>query len=358
MARSAQNLGYQVEVWAPALPPGVEEPSWSFKIQRLPLAGNHSLLSQWRMARHLFAQRERLREATLYIPEPGPLLAMLMLQYLNTLQPRRLILSLYGSEIKRLASRRLLRWSTNQLLHNTTRIGVLSAFSRDLLVRHFPGSAAKIVFSPGALRTDLTPCPAIAPARQSTKIIVLTVARIAPRKGQLKVIEALKALPAAQRASVEYWLVGSHSKENYDSALLAATASADFPVKFLGDISDQKLGDIYRQADIFAMTSMPHKHSVEAFGLVYLEAGACGLPVVAHDIGGVSDVVAHGQTGLLVAPGDTAALTKVFSQLIGDPELRRRLGEAGRRRAYQHSWLDSARALFGQPGSVTPTCLP
>ena len=96
------------------------------------------------------------------------------------------------------------------------------------------------------------------------------------------------------------------------------------------------------------MTSMPHKHSVEGFGLVYLEAGAHGLPIVAHAIGGVPEAVIDGYTGLLVAPGNTAALTAAFARLLDDPTLRRNLGEAGRVRALARSWQDSAIALFGQ----------
>ncbi len=354
MARAAQGLGYDVEVWAPALPPDVPELSWPFRVRRLPLVGDHSLLSQWRMARQLEAQRDHLNAATLYIPEPGPLLAMLLLQYFDRLQPARLLLTFHGSEIQRLASRRLLRWSTTHLLRKAVRISVVSAYARDLFIRHFPESAAKIVLTPGALRTDLAPSPPASAPKAGATTVILTVARINPRKGQLQVIEALKALPAAQRGSLEYWLVGSHSKENYDTALAAAAASADFPVKFLGDVPDEKLGDLYRQADIFAMTSMPHKHSVEGFGLVYLEAGAHGLPVVAHDIGGVPEAVTHGKTGLLVAPGDTAGLTAAFSQLIADPSLRRRLGAAGRARAGQRTWRDSAQSLFGHPDSAPP----
>jgi glycosyltransferase involved in cell wall biosynthesis len=354
MARAAQELGYDVEVWAPALPPDVPDLNWPFRVRRLPLAGDHSLLSQWRMARQLEAQRDHLNAATLYIPEPGPLLAMLLLQYFDRLQPARLLLTFHGSEIQRLASRRLLRWSTSHLLRKAVRISVVSAYARDLFIKHFPESAAKIVLTHGALRTDLAPClPASAPRAGATTVI-LTVARINPRKGQLQVIEALKALPAVQRAALEYWVVGSHSKENYDTALATAAASADFPVKFLGDVPDEKLGDIYRQADIFAMTSMPHKHSVEGFGLVYLEAGAHGLPVVAHDIGGVPEAITHGENGLLVAPGDTAGLTAAFSQLIADPSLRRRLGAAGRARAGLRNWRDSAESLFGQPDSAPP----
>lgn len=349
MARAAQGLGYDVEVWAPGLPPGTAEADWTFKVRRLPLAGDHSLLSQWRMARQLMAHADLLGAATLYIPEPGPVLAMLLLQYFETLQPARLLLTFHGSEIQRLASRRLLRWSTSHLLLRAARISVVSDFARDLFIQHFPASAAKVVLTPGALRTDLTPTPSSAPVKAGAKIVILTVARLSPRKGQLQVIRALQALPAALRDSIEYWLVGSHSKENYDRALATAAAAADYPVKFLGDVADEKLDGIYRQADIFAMTSMPHRHSVEGFGLVYLEAGAHGLPVVAHDIGGVPEAVDHGKTGLLVAPHDTASLTGAFARLISDPALRQRLGAAGRTRAIRHSWRDSALALFGHP---------
>jgi glycosyltransferase involved in cell wall biosynthesis len=347
MARAAQHLGYDVEVWAPALPAGVADAAWPFLVRRLPLAGDHGLLSQWRMVRELLAQRDRLRSATLYIPEPGPLLAMLLLQYFDALRPARLLLTFHGSEIQRLAARWPLRWSTTHLLRKAARISVVSAFARDLLQQYFPAAAHKVVVTPGALRTGLdSASPA---ASRPEKIIILTVARLNPRKGQLEIINALKALSAAQRQTIEYWLVGAHSKENYDVALDQAALGVDFPVRFLGDVPDDRLGAIYAQAGIFAMTSMPHRHSVEGFGLVYLEAGSHGLPVIAHAIGGVPEAVVDGETGLLVAPGDNAALTAAFARLLGDPDLRRRLGEAGRVRARRHSWHDSALSLFGQP---------
>ncbi|MDI1320814.1 MAG: glycosyltransferase family 4 protein, partial [bacterium] len=319
MARAAQSLGFDVEVWAPALPEGTPEAAWPFPVHRLPLAGDHSLLSQWRMARQLMTQRDKLKGATLYIPEPGPLLAMLLLQYFDTLRSAQLVLTFHGSEIQRLASRGLLRWSTNHLLRQAAHVSVVSAYARDLLKENFPEAAAKVVLTPGALRTDLVAPASPAPAKSAGKTIILTVARLSPRKGQREVIAALKALPPAVRASIEYWLVGSHSKENYETALADAAATADFPVKFLGDIPDDKLGAIYAQADIFAMTSMPHHHSVEGFGLVYLEAGAHGLPVIAHDIGGGRAAVSNGETGVLVARGDQPALTAAFGRLIADP---------------------------------------
>ena len=348
MAKAARELGFTVEVWAPALPPGAVEPSWPFSVRRLPLAGDHSLLSQWRIVRELLAHRDRLRAVTLYIPEPGPLLAMLLLQYFDTLRPAQLVLTFHGSEIQRLGSRWLLRWSTSHLLQKAARISVVSTFARDLFQRAFPEAAAKVVITPGALRTDLS-LPAPTAAKTRRQIVILTVARLNPRKGQREVIAALQALPDALRDHVEYWLVGGHNKDNYAAALATAAGQVDFPVKFLGDIPDDQLAGIYAQADVFAMTSMPYRHSVEGFGLVYLEAGAHGLPVVAHAIGGVPEAVIDGETGLLVVPGDQPALTAAFARLLGDSALRHRLGEAGRARARRHTWRDSAQSLFGQP---------
>lgn len=355
MARAAAELGYDVELWAPALPRGVAEPAWPFRIRRLPIRGDHSLRSQWRMAQELAGHADRISPATLYIPEPGPLLAMLLLQYFETIRPSRLTLTFHGSEIQRLGSRRLLRWSTSHLLARAHKISVVSEYARQLLERHFPAAADKAVVTPGALRHDLRLQQTAPAALPGTKTVVLTVARLNPRKGQLEVLKALEALPRARKAGLEYWLVGAHGKENYDRLLGAAAERAGFPVKFLGDIADDQLAAIYAQADIFAMTSVPHKHSVEGFGLVYLEAGAHGLPIVAHATGGVPEAVVDGETGLLTAPGDTRALTAAFDRLLGDATLRRRLGEAGRARALARTWRDAAVALFGHPADAPST---
>jgi glycosyltransferase involved in cell wall biosynthesis len=86
--------------------------------------------------------------------------------------------------------------------------------------------------------------------------------------------------------------------------------------------------------------------SVEGFGLVYLEAAAHGLPVVAHDVGGVADAVIDGVTGLLVPPERPLQLAAAFEKLIHDPALRRRLGTAGREWAGRNCWRKSAEALF------------
>lgn len=353
MAAAAVRGGWEVEVWAPNAPSLTNsEPEWTFPVRRLAIDGSHSLINQWRMARHLLAHRADWQDAVLYVPEPGPLLSMLLLQFFDTLPPGRLFITLHGSEILRLAIRPLTRWSASRLFTRADRLSVVSGYAERLLVDLFPNTARKIVRTPGALRADFARAELPAPRPPGERIVVLTVARIHPRKGQLRVLEALKALPSPVRARLEYWLVGSHGKENYEPALRAAAADAGFPVRFLGDVPDSELGSIYGRADIFAMTSMPHKFSVEGYGLVYLEAGAYALPVVAHAIGGVPEAVLDGQTGLLVPPDNPDALTAAFARLIADPALRHRLGAAGQQRALSYTWDAAALTLFGRPGEL------
>ena len=99
-------------------------------------------------------------------------------------------------------------------------------------------------------------------------------------------------------------------------------------VELLGTLPDAELPEFYGSLDVFAMPS--HR---EAYGVAALEASAMEVPVVATSVGGVPEVVADGQTGLLVPAADPAALARALRQLVADPPLRRRLGAAGRTRA-------------------------
>jgi glycosyltransferase involved in cell wall biosynthesis len=74
----------------------------------------------------------------------------------------------------------------------------------------------------------------------------------------------------------------------------------------------------------------------EPFGIVAIEAMACGRPVIASDIGGLRDIVIDGETGLRVPPGDASALRQAIERLLADPDLRRQFGEAGRRHVAEY----------------------
>ena len=346
MARASVTLGLDVEVWAQSCPQPAEKP-FPFHIRRLPIRGSHDLACQLRVALQLIRARRKLRYATVYLPEPGPMLALMLLQGFHAFRPKHLILTFHGSEILKFHRNPLVRPFARQLIRRATRISVLSRYCEDLLLTHFPEAAGKILLTPGALRSDFAVVSdLLKPAEIQQKTVVLTVGRLHPRKGQLLTLEALRALAPRFRKDIEYWLVGASTRPRYERVLRDAAAACDFPVRFFGDLPDDELDRVYDQADLFAMTSVDYGPSVEGFGLVYLEAAAHALPVVAHDVGGVAEAVLDGETGLLVPPGHPAQLTAAFEKLISDRRLRHRLGAAGRTWALRHDWTESARRLF------------
>jgi phosphatidylinositol alpha-1,6-mannosyltransferase len=111
-------------------------------------------------------------------------------------------------------------------------------------------------------------------------------------------------------------------------------------VRFLGELPDAARDRWLRSARVFAMPSrLPGAGSAgEGFGIVYLEAGAHGVPVVAGDVGGAVDAVAHGSTGLLVDPTDPLAVADAIVSLLQDPARAAEFGDAGRTRAREFEW--------------------
>jgi phosphatidyl-myo-inositol dimannoside synthase len=343
IAKASAGLGYDVEVWAQSAPPNVEK-KWPFRIRRLPLKGTHDLICQFRLACQL------VRNATVYLPEPGPMLTMMLLQFFKAFRPKRLVLTFHGSEILTFAGSPLRRWLAGRLIRHATRVSTLTTYTQELLLQRFPHAADKIFLTPGALRTDFAVVPPRT-ARDQNKIVILTVARLHPRKGQLLTLQALHMLPAEVRSRIEYWIVGGRNKGNYEDRLRAlASSDPALTVRFFGNIPDAELAQVYDRSDIFALTSINHGQSVEGFGLVYLEAAAHSLPIVAHKVGGVSEAVRDGVTGLLVTPGRPAELAAAFEKLIHDVPLRRMLGDAGRVWAARNCWRENASTLFAKAG--------
>lgn len=344
MARACHELRQRVEVWAPrALTPF--DHRFPFPVHRVPLRGTQNVSCQMRMIREILHHRERLSEGIVYLPEPGPLLAVAHLQLFRRFRPQRLLLTFHGSEILRFAAHPTRRFVIRRLIKAADRISTPSAYTRDLLRTHFPPAAAKTVVTPGAPRAGFFDRH-VPRVRTSDKIVIVSVGRLHPRKGQMFMLEALDGLPSAIASQVEYWIVGRSVRGGYEAELRKRAARCKVTTAFFGNIDNEDLELIYGRADVFAMTSINHGRSVEGFGLAYLEASSFGLPVVGHAIGGVPEAVRHGETGLLVPPGDTPALTAALTELITDRALRERLGQNGTTWARNHSWRDSAHLLL------------
>ncbi len=161
--------------------------------------------------------------------------------------------------------------------------------------------------------------------------VIVCVSRLVPRKGQDMLI---RALPDIRRRipDAALLLVGSGP---YQSTLegLAAECRRNLPhVTFTGPVVWDALPSYFAAGDVFAMPCRTRRGGldVEGLGIVYLEASATGLPVVAGDSGGAPDAVREGETGYVVGGRDVAGLAERIATLLSDPALARRMGEAGR----------------------------
>jgi glycosyltransferase involved in cell wall biosynthesis len=182
---------------------------------------------------------------------------------------------------------------------------------------------------------DRFPSGGGAPARGGT-VRALCVAQWIPRKGILDLVQAW-ALNERPGASLE--LVGETDADPvYAASVNAAVADApDASVIVSGPVDDATLGDAYAAADLFVLPSR-----YEGYGVVYAEALAHGLPVIACDVGPVPELVGE-EAALLVPPGDAEALSVALDLLLKDAALRDRMSTAARRRAGElPRWEDTA----------------
>lgn len=155
---------------------------------------------------------------------------------------------------------------------------------------------------------------------------LLFVGRLEPRKGidvLLHVLPELLAAVPGLRATI-----AGDDPSSYGASFLASVPE-DLArrTRFLGRVEDARLRSLYAGADVFVAPSR-----YESFGLVLLEAMMFGVAVVASDVGGMPEIVEDGRSGLLVPPGDPAALLAALERVLSDRSLRGRLGEAGRAR--------------------------
>ncbi|GHF62239.1 glycosyltransferase family 4 protein [Streptomyces thermodiastaticus] len=161
--------------------------------------------------------------------------------------------------------------------------------------------------------------------------VVVCVSRLVRRKGQDTLIRAMPRILAAEPDTV-LLIVGGGPYER-DLRRLARETGVDASVRFTGSVPWEELPAHYGAGDVFAMPCRTRRGGldVEGLGIVYLEASATGLPVVAGDSGGAPDAVLDGETGWVVRGGSPEEAADRIVALLRDPALRRRMGERGRR---------------------------
>ena len=162
--------------------------------------------------------------------------------------------------------------------------------------------------------------------------VILTLSRLVPRKGMDVLISATSELMKT-RPRVHLLIAGT----GRDLRRLKALAqSTNAPVTFLGFVSDDEVAELYGMADVFGMICRVRWGGLEqeGFGIVFLEAAACGVPQIAGRSGGADEAVLEGETGFVVDnPTDSNAVKQALEKLLTDSETRQEMGRNSRARA-------------------------
>jgi D-inositol-3-phosphate glycosyltransferase len=175
--------------------------------------------------------------------------------------------------------------------------------------------------------------------------LLLFVGRLERLKGVDVAIRALALLKDRAHDDLRLLILGEDSKEGDESekARLRAVAAAEGVrdrVDFLGSVAHHELPYFYSAADVLVMPSYS-----ESFGLVGLEAQACGRPVVGSDVTGLRSVIRDAVSGYLIQGHDPAAYAERIGRLLDDPELAQQMGRRGRLLAQRFSWTRTADRL-------------
>jgi phosphatidyl-myo-inositol dimannoside synthase len=171
--------------------------------------------------------------------------------------------------------------------------------------------------------------------------VVLGLSRLVPRKGFDVLIDAVASL-ASSRAGITLAIAGGGRDRGRLESRAGRTGA---PAQFLGRVPGELLPAVYGCADVFAMLCRNRWAGLEqeGFGIVFVEAAACGVPSVAGDSGGAAEAVSDGGTGLVVSrPADAGAVAAALTRLLDDDGLRARMGAAARTRAvaeFDHDFL-------------------
>jgi glycosyltransferase involved in cell wall biosynthesis len=212
------------------------------------------------------------------------------------------------------------RWLTR---HALTRADAISATGLHLALettRYTPRARPVTVVPYGV---DLSRFP-FSPRAVNDRVVIGTTARLSPEKGLPYLIDAFARLRKRYGERVCLRIAGE-GPERVALEQQIARLGLKESVELSGWLEHEAVPDFLQQLDIFALPS-----TWEGFGVSAVEASAVGLPVVASNIHGIPDAVIDGRTGLLVPSKDPAALADALARLVESPELRTKLGAAGR----------------------------
>ncbi|HXN53025.1 MAG TPA: glycosyltransferase family 4 protein [Candidatus Acidoferrum sp.] len=224
-----------------------------------------------------------------------------------------------------------------------------SEFTRKQLLRIGVSEDRIVKITPGVdavrFRPEPTDRKSMAPYNFKGKTVVLTVARLVPRKGHRAALQAFARV--CREFPEAHYLIAGTGPEEQKLRQFSEELGIQGRVTFTGYIPCETLPSLYNLCDVMLLANREEADGdVEGFGIVFLEANAAGKPVIGGRSGGAIEAVVDGVTGFLVDPDNSAELEGVLRELLRNPKLRHTIGAAGRRRVEsEFDWKQRAQRL-------------
>lgn len=239
----------------------------------------------------------------------------------------------HGEDVEAAALSREHKWMASRALNGAKLVVCNSQNTASIVSEHWLNDKSRMrVLNPGVDTQRFVPAPRDLNVRGqlgwSDRPVILTVGRLQRRKGQDMLLRALPDI-VEQVPNVLYAIVG-HGKERERLQQLVVDLNLSANVTFMSEIPDETMIECYQQCDVFALPNRTEGRDIEGFGMVLVEAQACGRPVLAGDSGGTAETMLVGESGLVVDCTRPAPLAHALNTLLQDPDLRQAMGEAGR----------------------------
>ncbi|MBF0236244.1 MAG: glycosyltransferase family 4 protein [SAR324 cluster bacterium] len=253
----------------------------------------------------------------------------------------------HGEELLAARGSRYLRYYTNWVFQGADKVIANSEYTRNLLVQQgVPLDKIQIV-NPGISEVffeKLTmPHETLKRYQLEHKKVLLSVGRLTPRKGHLKVLQALPKI-LLEHPDLCYVIAGTGDEQTVLANYVKKNQLSNHVI-FTGSVTEEELRAWYQACDIFVLANRELSHDVEGFGMVFLEAGAAGKPVIGGKTGGAVEAVQDAITGFLVDTEMPDQIAEKIVFLFNSPQQRQEMGMNGRKWAKKFLWTKQIQKL-------------
>lgn len=300
-----------------------------------PLDYKKCYLFFWFYLVHLFKYRKKLTDISLIHCAVETYLPLAAIYSFFVHLP--LLATVHGSFGVKASSQPIYRLVQSVCYRQTAKVVCVSHYTERRLLTVFPRTKTTMIPNGVDLKNFLLDSDNL--SKSLNEPILIGVGAIKNRKGFHLVIKALPAI-LEKFPKLKYYIVGRPEEMGYLQYLkdLISELNLIEHLNFFHNLTDEELKKLYHQASAFVLTPISDKYNFEGFGLVYLEANACGLPVVGSYDNGGEEAIMEGKTGFLALPNNAESTAEAVINLLSDPERYARMSREALSWAQAHSW--------------------